>query len=693
MQDRETVRGHFRARRVWPWLGMLLLLMVAPSYGKSYQRGGYHFDVAPAPAWVQVRKVADHWPVDAPGASGERWRFWLMDTQIDRRHGHRDVYVDRVYEPVSQEMVREAGKFAINFNPDFETLTLHRVELRRGGAWQQRLNPDTVTLARRESSFDSSDMATGEVSALIVLDDVRAGDVVRISYTISGSNPILGGMEAEKFFSDWFEPILERHARVWWDAGLPLDVRTSKGLAAPTVVSQGDSESVSLDLAKLPAVYNEGSYPRWYSPTGSLNVSVKRSWSDVAAWARKLYPAPQPLPADLQQRIRQWQGLPDVDQRIAAALRSVQEEVRYFGVELGESSHRPAEPAETWKHRYGDCKDKARLLATILRALGIEAYPAMVSAAESRGVHDWPASPNAFDHVIVQVRLPDTVLWLDATQTQQRGPVRSLSRDLLGTALLVSPDSHDLVDIQRQPSAVDHIRIDEHYVPDPQGRGVRLELRSEFRGSVAEGMRQQLQVKSVDELARSYSDYYRRRFGELDGAAPAIHDNADTGALVITAQYHLADPWVEHAGRAIDLNADAIGGLMNLPQVARRSAPYAIGVPVEVEQTIRFDVPGGWSPINLPVSQQWGDKAMKFEHRLEIDGSHVVLANHYSGLAEDVSAADFPAHFELMRKTREQIFTRLSFRAPAGAGDTQDRDQRLDKLLRGVMEQSDAHGS
>ena len=38
----------------------------------------------------------------------------------------------------------------------------------------------------------------------------------------------------------------------------------------------------------------------------------------------------------------------------------------YFSVLLGDSSHRPTPPVETWARRYGDCKDKAWLLANKL---------------------------------------------------------------------------------------------------------------------------------------------------------------------------------------------------------------------------------------------------------------------------------------------------------------------------------------
>ena len=99
-----------------------------------------------------------------------------MDGQIDRRGGRSVAYVDRAYEPITVATVDDAAKFDIDFVPQYQKLTLHRVELRRDGKWQNRLDPDKVSLARRESGFEEN-MADGSVTALIVLEDIRPRDV------------------------------------------------------------------------------------------------------------------------------------------------------------------------------------------------------------------------------------------------------------------------------------------------------------------------------------------------------------------------------------------------------------------------------------------------------------------------------------------------------------------------------------
>jgi transglutaminase-like putative cysteine protease len=654
---------------------------------KTFHRGTYQFEVAPPPAWVAVHKIPARWDASAPGAHEERWREWLYDRQSNRRGGKRMRYYALAYEAVSPELIGDAGKFQIDFNPDFQKLVIHAVELRRDGKWQNRLDPDSITLARRETQFEQ-DIATGEVTALIVLRDVRPHDVVRIAYSLIGSNPVLDGLDTERTISRWYFPILDLHFRVLFDPGITPAFHEPPGMPPPRLLHAGNRLEADIDAHGIAAIHDEGDYPKWYSPPGDMFATERRDWSAVAAWARALYPPPKPLPPDLQARIAAWKALPDTDQRIGAALRAVQEEVRYFGEELGSSSHRPAEPAETWSRRYGDCKDKARLLATILNELGVTAYPALVSAREGKAVADYPPSAAAFDHVIVQVRLPDTTLWLDSTLTGQRGPVRALSRAPFGVALVVAPDSRGLTTMHRAPQAINSVSVSEKYTPVEHGQGVTLDIESRFQGDVADLQRRRFQAEDAHTTQRRYADYYRSRFGKVDGDAPVISDDARTGVLTVKEHYMLANPWSSRTGDeiALDLTESSIADAVQMPKVAQRTAPYALTHPLDVTQVIRVSLPPGWRWTNRAEKQALGDAALHFDWAVQSDGKAVSVTSHYKSLAETVPVDAFPAHYELMRRINDAINQRLTFEVPAKDAAKQ-RDARLHDLMRSLMDE------
>ena len=50
----------------------------------------------------------------------------------------------------------------------------------------------------------------------------------------------------------------------------------------------------------------------------------------------------------------------------------MQKEIRYVAIQLGIGGWQPHRASEVFQHRYGDSKDKATLLSTLLQQVGIE---------------------------------------------------------------------------------------------------------------------------------------------------------------------------------------------------------------------------------------------------------------------------------------------------------------------------------
>ena len=63
--------------------------------------------------------------------------------------------------------------------------------------------------------------------------------------------------------------------------------------------------------------------------------------------------------------------------------------------------------------QYGDCKNKHTLFATLLKAVGIEAWPVLIGAGLKLDP-DVP-SPEQFNHVITVIPSGDKLTWFDTT--------------------------------------------------------------------------------------------------------------------------------------------------------------------------------------------------------------------------------------------------------------------------------------
>jgi tetratricopeptide (TPR) repeat protein len=125
---------------------------------------------------------------------------------------------------------------------------------------------------------------------------------------------------------------------------------------------------------------------------------------------------PDPVQAIVDRLIA---GKSSVAEKESAILDYLGQEIRYTGIEFDEAAIMPHEPAEVLGRKYGDCKDKATLLVTMLRAAKIPAYVALLNAGSRMDVPAELPGMGLFDHAIVFVPGPPA-LWIDATDQYAR---------------------------------------------------------------------------------------------------------------------------------------------------------------------------------------------------------------------------------------------------------------------------------
>ncbi|MGJ4803982.1 DUF3857 domain-containing protein [Luteimonas sp. SDU82] len=669
-------------------MALALLAGIAQVCASEHVRGEYRFSTGGVPEFVERGTLPAQWPADAPGAEEDQWRYWLYDVQADRRRSGDVLFVDYAYEARGASMVGDAGRFQISFNPGYQQLMLHSVELRRAGVWQDRLVAERISLARREDGFEN-DMSDGTVTALIVLDDVRAGDVVRLAYTITGSNPVLAGQGSDWLRFGWKHPTLRSRLRVLMDPGVEPQWYIENGAPEPFVRRHPDSVEVVLDAERVPAIVDEGQYPAWFQPFPLAQVSRQRSWQDVVAWGLPLYPVVERLPQDLERQIAEWRRLPDRRARITAALRLVQDEVRYFGVEMGENTHRPTPPEETWRRRYGDCKDKVYLLVSLLSRMDIRATPALVSTRRGKAAAAFVPSAAVFDHVIARVEDGGRVLWLDPTMIQQGGQAGDYDHSDYGVALALASGTAAMEPIAAPQGRIDRngVAAVERYLPQAEGTGMLLEVETTYRGDNADHRRRALASERGEDLSRRYADYYRNRLGELEVAAPPrFEDDRDANRLRVTEHYLLKAPFDDEPAsvKALDLYADTLHEVTRLPSSIARVSPLDYARPGRYRHQVEVGVPERWTPAFGKEGERISAPAFDYSRQLGLDGGTVRLVHELEIGRPTVEGGDASLHLARIRELQDGMSSTLRFRAPATL-DAAERKQRLQQLLRNAM--------
>ncbi len=169
----------------------------------------------------------------------------------------------------------------------------------------------------------------------------------------------------------------------------------------------------------------------------SVQVTTFKSWDEVGAWyslcnkARswlhlRSRPRPTHCPAGSATR----------EDIVRAIFTDVALHTHYVGLAFGIGRYQPHPADDVLANEYGDCKDKHTLLATLLKAAGIEAWPVLIS--DSRDLDPATPSPAQFDHVITLVPLSGKFLWMDSTM--EVAPVGVLASVLRDKKVLVIPN-------------------------------------------------------------------------------------------------------------------------------------------------------------------------------------------------------------------------------------------------------------
>lgn len=546
------------------------------------------FAIAPRPAWVQPASLEG-----LPALPAAPVQVLLMDDQTRVGPGGSVRFQHAVRQITSTTGLEAAAQVEFIFDPSYERLTLHELVIWRDGKRLDRLDRKVVKLLQRETQLERQ-IVDGRMTASIVLEDLRVGDRIEWSASLSGDNPVFEGRFVDtQWLSASRGPVGLLQRRLLAPAERKIRHRVSVPDAKLTEQLRSDGwREVVVRRLGVPQFRYDPMTPAEDNFVDLLEWSEFESWAEVAAWAdRQFAPALRDREALAAKAAEIRAAEADPERRLDLALDFVQKEVRYFGTEIGASSHRPALASQVMRQRFGDCKDKAALLVNLLAQLDIEAVPALVSTTLRRGLEKRLPSPLNFDHAIVAVRRGERWLWLDATRSMQTGPAAERAVAGLSSALLArSGETAPLA----TPLSRDQLRAEVRDVFSFPRLAEPGELVSEatYFGDVAEQLRmaraaqpaEAFEAVLLGDLARAYPGYQRQ--GEAQ-----VEDLPNRNALRVTLRLRGSENW-RLAGKGVmasDAVLSAVMAPLRLPDMTPREQALAVGKPGTYRHWVRFD--------------------------------------------------------------------------------------------------------
>lgn len=573
--------------------GLCLLAWAMPALATDRVERG------PVPVWV--RPVT---PSDAPAQSERSVTYLLADEQFRLAPERSESYAETVLR-IDRPEGLSAGNFSLSWQPESQTLTVHKLTIRRGKQLIDVLaSGQTFEVLRREANLESA-MLDGMLTATIQPEDVQVGDIVTLATTVTSSDPTYRGHVEQMANAVYSDPIGRHHFSAEWPATLPIRQRQTDDL--PLLKARRDGEFARIELTTdslQPPVITSGSPARYRRPR-LIELSDFRDWSELAALFAPLYdkaatiPANSPLQAEVA-RIRSVSSDPKL--RAEAALALVQGRIRYVALLMGTGNFVPADAMSTWNRRFGDCKAKSALLVAILRALDITADPVIVNLSGNDGLDQRLPMIGLFNHVIVRALIGGKVYWLDGTRTgdlrldQLATPDVDWGLPLARGATLVRMVPEQL----QQPSLETVLRID-----SSKGIGPAAPMHAEV---VLRGDRAYATSVSAADLVgeareRYLRDYWKQRYAFADVRAVSMSYDAGKRELRFIMDGLATMAWSGRTYWLVDSSLGDGDADFERGPGERKDAPFGVTFPYFMRSTETVLLPPGVVPDRDDISE------------------------------------------------------------------------------------------
>lgn len=428
-----------------------------------------------------------------------------------------------LYKILTQKGADGWGDISSSWEPWHEDRPILRARVITSDGAVHVLDAKTITDA---SAKENEDNVFSDRRVLRApLPAIAPGSLIEEELVSTETAPFFGAGTVERFFIGSSVPV--QHTRLILDAPAALPLRYQIDLLPDLKPQRNEADGrvrLTFDLGPIEVRDEpETDLPSDEPGYASVIFSTGGSWQQIAESYGKIVDK-QIAGGDLKSAVGKLiAGKASREEKIAAILQYLDREVRYTGVEFGESAVVPHFPKETLARKYGDCKDKAALMVAMLRDADVPAYIALLNAGSREDVAPDLPGAGLFDHAIVYVPgSPD--LWIDATDQYARlGEIPNADQGRL--ALIVRPDSTSLVHTPITSSA-DNLLTEKREVFLAENGPARIIETSEPHGAVESTFRRvyaDKQDKSAKDELTSYvkAQYLAEKLDRIDRSDPS----------------------------------------------------------------------------------------------------------------------------------------------------------------------------
>jgi tetratricopeptide (TPR) repeat protein len=624
---------------------------------------------APRPDEQYARPASEFLATRAQPAAGQAQRS-LVDLQVTTvfPNGLASRFHQVVYQPLTDAAAAAGREYAFDYENDSETVQLRAARVYRADG---RIDESVENGAGGMAEDPSLAIYTSSRHYYVHFPRLEPGDVVELQYRVEDVAP-------RNAFADYFGEVvyMQGEESIGRSEYLLITPKSRTfyfneprvpGLTR-TVEEQGDRRIFHFVALHVAPVDKEAMQPPWAEVLGHVNVSTYKTWDEMGHWYWGLV-KDQFVPDDEVRRRADalTHGLKDDAAKVRAIYDYVVQKTRYVALEFGIHGYKPYRCAQIFARGFGDCKDKATLIVTMLNALGIKATPVVVRTGNKGEIEGMPASLAPFDHMIAYV--PSLDLYLDGT-AEYTGSLELPAMDRGALALQVNEGNAKLVHLPDPPAnaSVSTNKVDATLGADG---AAQLDWHADVGG-----------VEASEWRVRFHADATRtRRVQELLASIlPGTQVTAVDSSNLEDIEQRVTMRARGRAPRFARSEGDVLSVPLGRPEhMVRDYAPLSarrLDVRTFAQWTMQDDwtvhLPPGARVRNVPASSKGSSVFGTYAVDVDATGGSLHVKTSVTLSKTRVSVADYPAFRGFCEEVDRALGQRatVDLKGPSGAGES-----------------------
>jgi len=344
--------------------------------------------------------------------------YLLVDEETEITANNTSVSTIHIIEQVLKERGKKLAEVDIGYDSTYQRIEL---EFARSITKEGDVRYAGGENIRDVSRYLNFPLYSNSRARIVSMPSVDVGSFIEYKFKIYSSKLVNQDdftftyrlREKHPVFKAAFKLIVPKQRQVYFKY-FNQDYAKSTNLK-PQLSQDKDKKIYSWEFGRIKPIIPEYSMPPSPYVNPAILISSFSSWDEIYQWWQPLYQDKLKATPQMKEFLSNLIKDVETDTDKAKNIHEfVAKNIRYVAIEYGEGGHEPHYAEEVFINRYGDCKDQAMLLVSLLKEAGLKACPVLIPTDSVYPVSADFASIN-FNHAIAAVEIEGKLIFMDPT--------------------------------------------------------------------------------------------------------------------------------------------------------------------------------------------------------------------------------------------------------------------------------------